>query len=441
VRTHEESEVPRVGGRARVSARAIVPVALVAAVATAAIVATRGDVAVAAPEPVGEPVGQVLTLPEKPGPHWFWVSDVLLHRTALYDGDGGKMLGSITAGSPGVGFVISPMFSPDRRDIYIPESYFSRGIRGDRTDVVTVYDARTLMPREEIAIPPKRAEYFPGVAANALSDDGRYIAVFNVTPAQSLTVVDAPGRRLIGEVTTPGCSLVYPAGPSRFFMLCADGAALLVDVPEDGSLPIAKRTSKFFDADKDPLADQGVRRGNEWIFTSFDGMVQAIDVAGDAPKFAEPWSLLDDADRKDEWRPGGGQQVAIHVASNRLFVLMHQGGVDTHKQAGTEVWVYDLESHRRLQRIAVNSPLATFIRGQARLGKESYSDRIVSWLLDTLLPNLGAESILVTQDASPVLVTLSLIPPAVSVHDATTGEVRHEIGDPGLAGTILVAAH
>src|SRR5262249_41735981 len=94
----------------------------------------------AQPEDVAEPGGKVLTVPDRPGPHWFWLSDVMLHRTALFDGDSGKLLGSITAGSVGVGFVVSPLFSPDRREIYIPESYFSRGIRGDRTDVVTVYD-------------------------------------------------------------------------------------------------------------------------------------------------------------------------------------------------------------------------------------------------------------------------------------------------------------
>ena len=55
-------------------------------------------------------------------------------------------------------------------------------MRGVRTDVVTVYDAHTLRPVQEIGIPPKRAEYFPGDAANALSDDGRFLAVFNLTP-------------------------------------------------------------------------------------------------------------------------------------------------------------------------------------------------------------------------------------------------------------------
>src|SRR5262245_12001936 len=151
-----------------------------------------------------EAVGKVATLPEQPGPHWFWLTDIILHRTALFDGDSGGLLGSITSGSPGVGFAILPLFSPDRREIYLAESYFSRGVRGERTDVVTVYDARTLQPLYEIAIPPSRAEYYPGNASSALSDDGRFMAVFNLTPMTSLSIVDVRARRLVTEVQTPG---------------------------------------------------------------------------------------------------------------------------------------------------------------------------------------------------------------------------------------------
>ena len=93
-----------------------------------------------------EPAPRVVTLPAQPGPHWFWLSDVVLHRTALFDGDSASLLGTISSGSSGVGFVISPLFSADHREIYLAETYYSRGVRGERTDVVTVYDAATLRP-------------------------------------------------------------------------------------------------------------------------------------------------------------------------------------------------------------------------------------------------------------------------------------------------------
>ena len=40
-----------------------------------------------------ETIGAVRTLAERPGPHWFWLSDIIMHRVALFDGDSGGMLG------------------------------------------------------------------------------------------------------------------------------------------------------------------------------------------------------------------------------------------------------------------------------------------------------------------------------------------------------------
>ncbi|MEW6268006.1 MAG: amine dehydrogenase large subunit [Thermodesulfobacteriota bacterium] len=392
-----------------------------------------------AQDDVAEPVGKVLTLPAKPAPHWFWLSDVLLHRTALYDGDSGKLLGTITAGSVGVGFVVWPLFSLDHREIYIPESYFSRGVRGDRTDVVTVYDATTLMPAAEIPIPPKRAEYFPGVAPNAISDDGRFVGVFNVTPAQSLTIVDVRERRFTTEIQTPGCSLVYPAGPRRFFMLCADGAALVVTLDETGQQQSAERTRPFFDAEKDPLFEAAGRHDDGWLFASFEGNVHPLDVSGEEPRFGETWSLFSDAERGAGWRIGGAQPVALHAKTGRLYLLVHEGAKDSHKQAGSAIWVYDVATRNRVAEIPVNNPLSSFVRGQMRAGRERLRDRMLVRLLDAVLPNTGAEAILVTQDAQPVLVVMSMMPPAVTVYDAQSGDILREVSEPGLAGSVLVA--
>jgi methylamine dehydrogenase heavy chain len=405
----------------------------------AAAVIFVGGAPAARADDVAEPVGQVMTLPDKPRPHWFWLGDVLLHRTALFDGDSAQLLGTIAAGSPGVGFAILPLFPPDHSKIYIPESYFSRGVRGERSDVVTAYDPKTLNPDFEIAIPPKRAEYFPGVAANAISDDGRFVAVFNATPAQSLSIVDLQSRQTTTEVQTPGCSLVYAAGPRRFFMLCADGAALVVTLDDAGQQRSAERTAPFFDPEKDPLFETGGRSGDVWTFASFEGRVRTVDVSGDTPVFGEPWSLFSDADRKEQWRVGGGQPLALQAKSGRLFVLVHQGGVDTHKQAGSEIWAYDVKRHERVLRFPVANGLASFLRGEMRLGHERLRDRMVSWLLDHVLPNLGAEALLVTQDDQPILVVMAMVPPAVTIHDPMSGALLREVAEPGLSGSVLVA--
>jgi len=373
-------------------------------------------------------------LPDRPGPHWFWLSDIVLHRTALFDADTGDMLGLLSAGTQNVGFVVDPLFSADHREIYLPESYFSRGVRGDRTDVVTVYDARTLQPVQEIAIPPKRAEYYPGNAANALSDDGRWVAVFNLTPAQSLSLVNVRERRFTQEVATPGCGLVFPAGPQRFFMVCGDGSLLVVSLGADGA-PTVARTKPFFDPNKDPLTEKAVRFKDQWVFVSFEGMIHAVDVSGAEIRFAEPWSLFDDADRKASWRIGGNQHLAVHAATGRLYALVHQGAADTHKRSGRDVWVYDLASHKRVQQITLANPLAGLVRermGFARGGT-------ASWLLSAVLPNPGVDVIYVTQDDAPLLLATGVSPMPVMVQDARSGNTVGEVDDASFSATLFFA--
>jgi len=404
-----------------------------------AIVLSLALVGVARAESPPETVGKVVTLPARPGPHWFWLSDIMLHRTALFDGDTGELLAALSSGSAGVGFVIVPLFSPDHREIYVPETYYSRGVRGERTDVVTVYDSSTLQPLDEIGIPPRRAEYFPGNAANALSDDGRFVAVFNLTPVTSLSIVDVKARRLTTEVPTPGCSLVYAAGPHRFLMLCANGAALTVALDDTGQEAHVERSQPFFDPLKDPVTEKAVRRGSEWLFVSFDGVVHPVDVAGDAPHFGETWSLVDDTDRRGSWRIGGGQHLAVHAASGRLYALMHQGGPDTHKEAGSEVWVYDLSTRRRTQRIPVLNPVASFVGQQLAQSGRGRMARFTGWFLPKVLPNPGIERILVTQDEHPVLVMSASLPPTLTVHDAISGAVIRQVSEPGIAASLLFA--
>ncbi len=381
-----------------------------------------------------EPVGRVFELPHPPAAHWFWLSDILLHRTALFDADSGELLGTLSAGTSGLGFVIAPLRSKDQGEIYMAESYFARGVRGERTDVVNVYDARTLQPLHEIAIPPKRAESYPGNAHSALSDDGSIVAVFNLTPAQSLTLVDVRGRRFVAEVSTPGCSLAYAAGPRRFLMLCGDGSALLVSLGANGA-PALARSEPFFDPNADPLTEKAVRRGDEWLFVSFEGKLQAVDVSGPELRFGEPWSLFDEGERASSWRVGGNQHLAVHAASGRLYALVHQGPPDTHKDAGREVWVYDLAERKRVQRIELANPLEALVRHQMGVARGG----AWAFLLGALLPNPGASMILVSQDEAPVLVAVGEGPATALVHDARSGALLAEVPEAGIAASLLFA--
>ena len=376
-----------------------------------------------------EPIGQVTRLPDHSGAHWIWVSDLILKRTALIDADTGEFLGMLSGGLGTIG----PSFAPDGREIYLPETYYSRGTRGERTDLVTIYDAQTLSPLDEIGIPPKRAEHASGVATSALSDDGRFLAVFNLTPASSLTIVDVKDRSFRSEIATPGCALVYAAGDRQFAMLCGDGTLLTVTIDDDGKEVRKRRSEHFFDPAVDPLTEKASRVGDIWLFVSFDGWLHPVDFTGDAPRIGEKWSLVTEADREASWRIGGAQHLAVHEGSHRLYALMHQGGADTHKQAGTEVWVYDLATNERMQRIPTRNPVGAFLLQTL----EAREGGLADWLLQALLPNPGVDRIQVTRDDAPVLVTLTAFPVLVSIHDALTGEHLRDVREAGIGGSLV----
>lgn len=388
----------------------------------------------AAAEPVmDDPLGKVFSLPARPGAHWVWVGDLVLQRTALFDADTGGMLGMLSAGAG----IVAPAFSPDAREIYLPETYYSRGTRGDRTDVVTVYDATTLLPTAEIALPPKRANYASAVASHAMSDDGRFLAIFNLTPATSVSIVDLRARATTAEIETPGCSLVYAVGDRRFLMLCSDGAALSVTLDEDGRELALERSATFFEPIEDPVIEKGVRVGARWYFVSFAGRVHAVDASGPALRFEEPWPLLDDTERRDGWRVGGQQPFAVHAASERLFALVHEGGEGSHKDPGPRVVVQDLRERKRVGDIALASPYAGLLRGTLRIDESTWTGRLASWLLHALLPNPGVDRILVTQDEAPVLLAAGMFPSSLLVHDARSGEFLRDVSEVGVAGGLL----
>ena len=409
------------------------PVVVVVAACAAAIAApppVRSDAAAEAPGAAApETIGQVLT-PPPPAPHQVWVADFVLERTAGFDGDSGQAIGML---STGVG-AIAPVFSQARNEIYLPETYYSRGSRGERTDVVTIYDATTLAPVSEVVLPPKRADIVHAMALSTLLDDGRFLALANFTPATSVTIVDVETRRLVGEIATPGCHLVYAAGPRRFFMVCGDGALLLVTLDEQGAERSRTRSEPFFDVLGDPVTEKAVRRGDEWIFVSFDGFVHTVDVAGESPRFAEPWSLFDDAERAASWRIGGVQHLAVHEASGRLYSLMHRGGPDGHKDPGTEIWVYDLESRARVQTIALRNFLGAFLAQQIGM-----ADGALLWFLERVVPSPGADSIAVSQDEEPLLFALSRDAGTVGVWDARSGSFLRYLANVGIAPGALQA--
>lgn len=340
-------------------------------------------------------------------PHWVWINDIVFHHMAdgkafLFDGDAGKMLGMLSTGFGYTGLKLSP----DGTVIASPETYFSRGTRGTRTDVVTLYDAKTLNPASEIVIPSKRAGQLPMSSASGITDDGRFLLIYNFTPAQTVSVVDLKARQFAGEVDIPGCAEVYPTGPRSFFSLCGDGTAFHLTLDDRGRPVTRGRTAKFFDPLKDPITEKGIRDGARWLFASFAGEVVPVELGATGLAAGPRWPLTTAAERQQNWKPGGIQHLAVHAKRRRLFSLMHQGGTDTHKDPGTEIWVYDLSAGgKRLQRIPLDKPLT---------------------------------AIAVTSDLKPLLFGINIGLPELRVFDALTGKLLRTVAEVGFTPSTLV---
>lgn len=245
----------------------------------------------------------------------------------------------------------------DNNELYLTETYWSRGTRGDRTDVVTFYDAKTLEPTGEVKLPAGRFLVVPKKPNLNLTTDGRYLLSVNMDPSVSISVVDTKARKYVGEIESAGCNLTYPTGPASFAMLCPDGSFTNVTFDAAGKAEL-ENSAPFFDSEADPVFEHAAmnRPTRQAFFISYGGLVYPTKLDG-KPKVGNSWRLQGAGE--EGWRPGGWQLSAYHAPTNRLFVLMHQGGNWTHKQAGEEVWVFDATSGKRLQRIPLEEHAIT----------------------------------------------------------------------------------
>ena len=95
-------------------------------------------------QPPAEGVG-VRKMPA-PNPHWVLINaplygNFIVSQIYVVDGDSRKIIGMLTAG-----MISTAAIAPDHSRIFLGDTFFSRGTRGTRTDVVTFYDTATLNP-------------------------------------------------------------------------------------------------------------------------------------------------------------------------------------------------------------------------------------------------------------------------------------------------------
>jgi len=228
-------------------------------------------------------------------------------------------------------------------------------------------------------------------------------------------------------------------------MICGDGALLFVSLKEDGSLQDKQRTEAFFDPQKDPLTEKGIRVAQTWYFVSFEGYLYSIDVGNnlDSPStmFSKPWSLISEGERNEHWRIGGRQFFAIHNASQELYVLMHIGDVDTHKTGGTHLWKFDLARQEKISEHKLLSPGFTFSGVPTEFG----TDWI--WPFNELYnvlsgfsfqePHARPDAIVITQDDDPTLILGGQFSGMVAIYAASDMSFKHRVTTGNYSNLVL----
>ena len=307
------------------------------------------------PPPLTEEISDIAVLPE-PGPHRLLLAEAFGGNGAqLRDGESGKLLGTVSLAS-----LSNIVFSPDQSKIYVSETIWAKGNRGTRQDMITVYDGRTLMIEEEIAL-PGRAFMVPRRTNFSVSADGGYAYTFNFDPSSSVNAVDLQ-TGTVTAIDTPGCAHAMAWGNTGFAVICADGSIGSVDVAK---APVLRRSTPFFDAENDPLFEEAAidAAGQRGVFMSFTGLIHMVTL-GDTPSADAGWPIQAAAGlelaRPDDlqlaWRPGGAVIMAWHQTTNRLFVLMHPGEHWSQKEAGEELWVVDLATRKVTKRLPLGAP-------------------------------------------------------------------------------------
>ena len=301
-------------------------------------------------QPYDSIVGDAGTL-ETPDAHWFSVKgDDIAY---LVDGDAGRVRGTLTLS------MFTPAIEPDVENnrIYSYGSFYTRTYYGDRTDVVLIYDLESTIPVKEVEIPPKSAGIgHPGMIGLV---DSRFLGVWNITPAMSVSLVDTQNDTFLSEISTPGCAGVYPV-ESGFLMACADGRIQYIVLDDAGAEVDRVRSESFFTIDADPVFDYAVRSADGWLFVSLEGQVYDVSVNDGAVEVTAGWNINPEDEEgatdlngvpipaDDSWRIGGRQPFAYNAEHELLVTLMHEGGgQETFEDMGTQIWAFSAATGRR----------------------------------------------------------------------------------------------
>lgn len=325
--------------------------ALLAAGALSAAPAPQAKNPPNAPPPPELPADVLTVSPGPTGSERIYAMDLAINhmtdsRVRVLDARSGKFLGMVSTG-----FVGNFTLSAKADEMYVVSTHHSRTWRGERVDVLEVHDTASLAFKYEVVLPTRRAQALNYRGLLRPTGNGRFVLVQNATPATSVTVVDLQQRKVIGEIPTPGCYLVYPSAThgSRFSTVCGDGKVATITLDDNGQVSDRQLTEKLFDADDDAWFQHAEQIGDRYWFLSFKGTLTELDLSGPVAVVKARQLLAEGAGRPKGWRPGGYQIFAVHPSGQRVVLAMHDKGTEgSHKRPAKQLWMFDLASGRRI---------------------------------------------------------------------------------------------
>lgn len=273
-----------------------------------------------------------------------------LQDTRVHVVDGSTLSYSATVPSGMVGFFAANAL---RNELYVATTYLIKGIRGQRTDTVDIYNSRNLDLLAQIDIPTKRAQGVPYSSYLRVSSDGKFLFVQNITPASSVTVVDLVNRKVTGEIETSGCAGIYiPPNGATFYSICGDGALLSIEINDAGQEINRARSELIFDPEADPVYISAAYTDVGILLTSFTGTIYEVDLRAPVAKLLKRWSVTSGLNGHTDWRPGGFEVATYNKQLKQFFVAMHSDGREgSHKAPANEIWRIDAVTHKVIERI------------------------------------------------------------------------------------------
>ncbi|MCL1478389.1 MULTISPECIES: amine dehydrogenase large subunit [unclassified Marinobacter] len=273
----------------------------------------------------------------------FEFNNMVSTRVVVIDPDTQKYLGMLPTGHA------APVaLSRDRKTIFTADFFFTRYVRGERTDVLTAWDSQTLSPKWELVVSSKRAFTLTERFSLATSADDKFVYIYNFTPSTSVTVVDTTKQEMVNEIATNGCILNYPVGDRRFASLCGDGSLQMITLNDNGE-EVDRTRTVFFDPNAVKLVERATVVGEIYYFVTTSGEVVPVDLSGDEPKPLPRWSLVTPEELAEGWAPGGWQLLAAAPALNRLYVLMHPDHEAYKWEDPSQIiWEFDLKTGEKI---------------------------------------------------------------------------------------------